>query len=61
MGGVFRLHAQLKELSEGGVPPGVKSQRNAENDEQIQILKVRCLLSAIRLAKRQGDATFDRC
>lgn len=35
-----RLHSQLKELSEGGVSPGVSPQMNAENDEQIRILKV---------------------
>ncbi|CDJ29234.1 LOW QUALITY PROTEIN: kinesin heavy chain, putative [Eimeria mitis] len=36
---IAMLHAQLKELSEGGVVPGVSSQKNAENDEQIRILK----------------------
>ncbi|CDJ64465.1 kinesin heavy chain, putative [Eimeria necatrix] len=36
---IAMLHAQLREISEGGVTPGISSQRNAENDEQIRILK----------------------
>ncbi|KAL8445792.1 hypothetical protein Emed_005348 [Eimeria media] len=35
----FRLHAQLKELSEGGLAPGISQHQNPEDDEQIRILK----------------------
>ncbi|KAL8455600.1 hypothetical protein Emag_000595 [Eimeria magna] len=34
-----RLHAQLKELSEGGLAPGISQHQNPEDDEQIRILK----------------------
>lgn len=36
---IAMLHSQLKELSEGGVSAGVSALQNAENDEQIRILK----------------------
>lgn len=36
---VFRLHSQIKELSEGGGVAGVNARRDVESNEQIKILK----------------------